>query len=126
MTQFDQRGQYNSGTQQNAGGDIHNQGSSFSSTTTTIDSPADLARYLSQLQTTVTEMAATNILPEEIGIDVNAALAKTTLQVKQPAPEKKKLLDYLTTAKTLIESATAASALIPAIITAITAVQKLF
>lgn len=122
MTQFHQEHQQVFGQQQNAGHDIHNADQSL--TLGTVQSPADLATLLTQLQAAVIQATVDGTLPEETGIDTKAALEKATIQAKKPTPDKKSMLDYLTTAKSLMESIAAASGLIPSIVTAIEAVHK--
>ena len=47
-------------------------------------------------------------------------------QAKKPDPDKKTIVDHLTTAKTLLEGVTAAGGLVTALTAAIQIVQKLF
>jgi hypothetical protein len=122
MTQFHQEHQQVFGQQQNAGNDISNTNQML--TFGTAQSPADLPALLAHLQSAVTQAVADGTLPEETGIDAKAALEKASLQTKKPTPDKKSILDYLTTVKSLIESVSAASALVPSIVTAIEAVHK--
>jgi hypothetical protein len=122
MTQFHQEHQQVSGQQQNAGNDIHNSGQSL--TFGTVSSAADLPALLTQLQTAVTQATTDGTLPKKIGIDAKAALEKAVVEVEEPKPDKRSLLDYLTTTKSLIEGIAAASGLIPSIMTAIDAVRK--
>jgi hypothetical protein len=89
-----------------------------------VQSAADLATLLAQLQSAVSQATADGILPKKVGIDAKAALKKATIQTQKPTPDKKSMLDYLTTAKSLIENIAAASGLIPSIVTAIEAVHK--
>jgi hypothetical protein len=122
MTQFHQEHQQVLGQQQNAGNDISNANQVL--TFGAVQHPADLPALLAQLQSAVTQAVADGTLPEETGIDAKAALEKAVLQTKKPTPDKKSILDYLTTIKTLIESISAASALVPSIMIAIEAVHK--
>lgn len=124
MTQFHQEHQQVFGQQQNAGNDITNTNQSL--TFGAVQSPADLSALLAQLQSAVTQATADGTLPEEMGIDARAALEKAVLQTKKPTPDKKSMLDYLTTAKSLLESVTATGALVPALLAAIDAVHKLW
>lgn len=57
-------------------------------------------------------------------LDTKAALEKAALQTKKPTPDKKSILDYLMTAKSMIEGIAAAGALVPSIMAAIDAVHK--
>lgn len=123
MTQFHQEGLQVYGQQQNAGGDITNTDQSLSFGTAQRE--ADLPALLAHLQMAVSQATADGALPEETGIDAKAALEKAALQTKKPTPNKKSILDYLTIVKSLIENVTAASALVPAITTAIEAVHKM-
>ena len=122
MTQFHQEHQQVFGQQQNAGNDITNTNQSLNFGA--VQSPADLPALLAQLQSVVTQATTDGTLPEETGIDAKAALDKAALQTKKSTPDKKSILDYLTTAKSLIESISAASALVPSFVAAIEAVHK--
>jgi hypothetical protein len=101
MTQFHQEHQQVFGQQQNAGNDITNSNQSL--TFGAVQGPADLPALLVHLQSAVALATTDGTLPEETGIDANAALEKAVLQTKKPTPDKKSILDYLTTAKSLIE-----------------------
>ncbi len=122
MTQFHQEHQQVFGQQQNAGNDITNSNQSL--TSGAVQSAADLPALLTQLQSAVAQAIADGTLPRKTGIDANAALEKAVVEVEEPKPDKKSLLDYLTTAKSLIESIAAVSGLVPSIVTAIETVHK--
>src|SRR5690242_7003873 len=98
MTQFHQEHQQVFGQQQNAGGDITNENQTLTFGGA-VQSPADLAVLLARLQTVVTQATDDGTIPEETGIDAKAALSKAVLQTKKPTPDKKSMLDYLTTVK---------------------------
>jgi hypothetical protein len=117
MAQFDQRGQQVTGQQYNAGRDI-----SFGAVQNTVDFAAELEH----LQQAVAQAAEQGLLPEETSIDVEAHLKKALVQAKKTTPEKKTLLDHLSATKALIENLAAASSLVPAVVSAIEAVHKLF
>ena len=117
MTQFDQRGQNVTGQQYNAGRDI---------TFGAVQNAADLTAQLEQLQQAITQATTQGILPEDVGIDAEASLKKAVAQAQKPAPDKKKLLDYLSVTKNLIENLAAAGGLVTAVVEAIGVVQKLF
>ena len=123
MTQFHQEHQQVCGQQQNAGRDIHNANQTL--TFGSVQRSEDLAALLTQLQDAIAQATADGTLPKKTGIDTKAALEKAMVEAEEPQPDKKSLLDYLTTAKTLIESIAAASGLIPSIVTAIEAVHKI-
>jgi hypothetical protein len=124
MTQFNQEHQQVYGQQQNAGNDITNTNQVLSFGV--VQSPADLSALLAQLQSAVTQATADGTLPKKTGIDAKAALEKAVVEIEEPKPDKKSLLGYLTTTKSLIEGITAAGALVPSIMTAIDAVHKIF
>jgi hypothetical protein len=124
MTQFHQEHQQVSGQQQNAGHDIHNSDQML--TFGTVQGATDLTSLLIQLQSVVTQATANGTLPKKTGIDAKAALEKAVVEMEEPKPDKKSLLDYLTTTKSLIEGIAAAGGLIPSIVTAIETVRKIF
>jgi hypothetical protein len=123
MTQFHQEQQQVFGQQQNAGGDIHNTDQSLAFGT--VHSAADLSALLSQVQSAIAQAMADGTLPKKTGIDARAALEKAVVVVEEPHPEKKSVLDYLTTAKSLIENVVAASGLVPSLVAAIEAVHRI-
>ena len=116
MTNFDMRGQQVN-TQYIAGRDMH-----FGTVTT----PADLIAELEKLKNHFAQAQADGIITEELATDTEYQVTKAIQQAKKPEPDKKTLLDHLTTAKTLIENVTAASGLVTALVGAIQVVQKLF
>jgi hypothetical protein len=66
------------------------------------------------------------VLSEETATDAQYQITKAAQQAKKPDPDKKTIVDYLTTAKTLIEGVTAASGLVSALVSAIHVVPLLF
>jgi hypothetical protein len=117
MAQFDQRHQQVTGQQYNAGHDI-----SFGAVQNTVDFTAQLE----QLQQAVAQTAEQGLIPEETSIDAEAHLKKALVQAKKPTPEKKTLLDHLGATKALLENLAVAGSLVPAVVSAIEAVHKLF
>jgi hypothetical protein len=116
MATFDQRGQRVK-TQYNAGRDIN-----FGA----IQTPADLVTELEKLKQQIAQAAQSGVLPEETATDADYQVTKAIQQAKKPDPEKKTLLDHLTTTKALLENIAAASGLVSALVGAIQVVQKLF
>ncbi|GCE29210.1 hypothetical protein KDA_46940 [Dictyobacter alpinus] len=68
----------------------------------------------------------TGSLSPTLGTTAQTLVVEASEQATLPAPDKQHLLDHLSTVKTLLESATAASTLVPAVIAAIEVVHKLF
>jgi hypothetical protein len=116
VANFDMRGQHVT-NQYNAGRDIN-----FGA----IQTPEDLVTALEQLNEKFTQAKDAGVLSEEAATDAQYQVFKAAQQAKKPAPDKKTIMDHLTTAKTLIEGATAASGLVTALAAAIQIVQKLF
>ena len=116
MATFDQRGQ-RVNQQYNAGRDIN-----FSS----VQTSADLVSELEKLKQQITQATESGILPEETATDADYQVTKAIQQAKKPEPEKKTLLDHLTTTKALLENVAAAGGLVTALVGAIQVVQKLF
>lgn len=116
MANFDMRGQHVT-NQYNAGRDIN-----FGA----IQTPADLITVLEQLNAQFTQAKDAGVLSEETATDAQYQVTKAAQQAKKPDPDKKAIMDHLTTAKTFIEGATAASGLVTALAAAIQIVQKLF
>ena len=116
MANFDMRGQrvtnqYNAGRDMNFGA---------------IQTSEDLITALERLNEQFTQAKEAGMLSEEMATDAQYQVTKATQQAKKPDPDKKTILDHLTTAKTLIEGATAASGLVTTLTAAIQIVQKLF
>lgn len=119
------------GIQSNSGGDI-----TLSDSTITIvghdlkfgmvQNKQELLSQLGKLQEALVKAGETQILNEETAIDAEAEVKKAIGQAKKPTPDKKSLLYYLTTAKSLITEVTGASGLVVSIAEAIEAVHKLF
>jgi hypothetical protein len=116
MATFDQHGQQVN-TQYNAGRDIN-----FGSVNTATDLISELEKLKNQFAQAQTE----GVLPEETATDAEYQVTKAIQQAKKPDPDKKTLLDHLTTTKALIENVAAASGLVTALVGAIQVVQKIF
>ena len=116
MTQFYQQGQQVQ-RQYNAGRDMN-----FVS----VQTPEELGTALEQLNYELGNAKDAGALPEETATDAQYQVTKAVQQAKKPNPDKKSITDYLTTAKTLIESLSATSGLVSAVAAAIEAVHKLF
>lgn len=116
MANFDMRGQHVN-NQYNAGRDIN-----FGAAQNTTDYIAELENLKQQLAQAQKE----DTLSEETATDTDYHITKAIQQAKKPNPDKKTIIDHLTTAKAFIEDITAASGLVTAIVGAIEAGQKLF
>ena len=116
MANFDQRGQ-RVNTQYNAGRDIN-----FGA----IQTQTDFVTELEKLKQQIAQASESGILPEETATDADYQVTKALQQAKKPEPEKKTLLDHLTTTKALLDNIAAASGLVTAVVGAIQVVQKLF
>ena len=91
-----------------------------------VQTPEDLVTAFEQLNEQFTQAKNAGVLNEETATDAQYQITKAAQQAKKPDPDKKTILDHLTTAKALIEGATAASGLVTALAAAIQIVQKLF
>jgi hypothetical protein len=128
--------QYNSlpnqvGIQSNSGGDItisdsaiHIAGGDLNFGT--IQSKQELLSKLEKLKEAFVKAGETQIISEETAIDAEAEVKKAIGQAKKPDPDKKSILAYLTSAKSLIEGIGGAGGQITSIVGAIAAVHKLF
>ncbi len=88
MANFDMRGQrvtnqYNAGRDMNFGA---------------IQTPADLVTAFEQLNEQFTQAKEAGVLSEETATDAQYQITKATQQAKNPDPDKKTILDHLTTA----------------------------
>ncbi len=116
MAQFDMRGQrvtnqYNAGRDMNFGA---------------VQTPVDLIAELEKLNGQVVQAKDAGIVSEETATDAQYQVTKAIQQASKPAPDKKTIVDHLTTAKALLDDITAASGLVTALAGAIQVVQKLF
>jgi len=116
VANFDMRGQrvtnqYNAGRDMNFG---------------VVQTPEDLVTAFEQLNAQFTQAKDAGVLSEETVTDAQYQITKATQQAKKSDPDKKTILDHLTTAKMLIEGVTAAGGLVTALTAAIQIVQKLF
>ena len=116
MATFDMRGQ-NVTNQYNAGHDIN-----FGA----VQTPMDLITELEKLKADFVEVREIGIVSEDIATDAEYQVTKAIQQAKKPTPDKKTIVDHLTTAKALLENITAASGLVTALVGAVAVVQKLF
>jgi len=116
MATFDMRGQ-NVTIQYNAGRDIN-----FSA----VQKPLDLIIELEKLKEDFVYAKQVGISSEGIATDAEYQVTKAIQQAKKPEPNKKTILDHLSTAKTLIEGFNAATGLVTALANAIEVVHKLF
>ena len=116
MAQFDMRGQrvtnqYNAGRDMNFGA---------------VQTPVDLVAELEKLNEQVVQAKDAGIVSEETATDAQYQVTKAIQQARKPDPDKKTIVDHLTTAKALLENITAASGLVTALVGAVEVVQKLF
>lgn len=116
MATFDMRGQ-NVTNQYNAGRDIN-----FGA----VQTPLDLIIELEKLKADFVDAKQVGIFNEDIATDAEYQVTKAIQQAKKPEPNKKNILDHLSTAKTLIEGFTAATGLVTTLANAIEVVHKLF
>ncbi|HSH82144.1 MAG TPA: hypothetical protein VLA19_26760 [Herpetosiphonaceae bacterium] len=112
---FDQRGQTVQ-HQYNAARDIN-----FS----TVQNAFQLVDELGKLKAEVRKAGDEQVIEGEIVDEAEHQLAKAITQAKKPVPDKKTIIEHLTSAKSVIEGATAATGLINAVTAAIDAVQNL-
>jgi hypothetical protein len=116
MAQFDQRGQ-KVHTQYNVGRDLN-----FG----TVQNSIDLIAELENLKEEVIRARQNDILDNKKSTDVEYHITKAAQEAEEPQPDKKTIVDHLTTAKALIEGLAATGGLVTAIVAAIEAVQKVF
>jgi hypothetical protein len=91
-----------------------------------VQSPQEFLQQLERLKETIVSAGEIHILSEETAIDTEAAVRKAIGQAKNPTPDKKSLLEYLSTAKSLVKGIEGADGLVANLASAIEAVQKLF
>lgn len=116
MTIFDQRGQKVT-YQYNAYGNIN-----FGA----VENTAGLVEELKKLQAELKEATKKEAVTGDTAVDAQYNLDKAVLEAQKPAPDKKKLGDYLTTAKAALEGIAAVGGLVAALVKAAELVRTLF
>jgi hypothetical protein len=116
MAIFDQRGQQVT-YQYNAAGDIN-----FGA----VQNRMDLVRELGKLQGELTQAQQAGVFDEGVATDAEYQLTKAVQEAKKPTPDKKTILDHLSSAKTLVEGVAAAGGLVTALTKAAELVQRFF
>ena len=116
MAIFDQRGQHVT-YQYNAAGDIN-----FGA----VQNRMDLVGELGKLQREMIQAKQAGVFDEGVATDAEYQLTKAVQEAKKPAPDKKTMLDHLTSAKTLVEGVAAAGGLVTALTKAVELVQQFF
>ena len=116
MATFDQRGQRVT-YQYNAAGDIN-----FGA----VQNRVDVVGELGKLQREMTTARQAGVFNEEVATDAEYQLTKAVQEAKRPAPDKKTILDHLSSAKTLVEGVAAAGGLVTALTRAAEVVQQFF
>jgi len=91
-----------------------------------IQNSVDLIAELEALKRGFIQAKDSGIISEETAIDAEYQVTKAVQQIKKPDSDKKTILDYLNTAKSLIENITAVSGLLTALTGAIDVAHKLF
>jgi hypothetical protein len=117
MSYYDMKGQKVKGNQYIAGRDMN-----FGA----VQNTADLADLLEGLRSEVVKAKDSGIIDKKKATDVEYQITKATQETEEPKPDKKTILDHLTTARSFIEDIAAAGGLVTTIAGAIEAVQKLF
>ena len=85
----------------------------------------DLVGQLEALKTEIRKAGDANAVDGEIVDDAEYHLTKAITQARKPAPDTQTLVDHLNTAKTMLETGTAAAGLVGGITAAIAAIQRL-
>jgi hypothetical protein len=116
MAIFDQRGQRVT-YQYNAAGDIN-----FGA----VRNRMDFVGELGKLQGEMTKAKQAGVFDEGIATDAEYQLTKAVQEAKKPNPDKKTILDHLSSTKTLIEGVTAAGGLVTGLVKAMELVRQFF
>ena len=116
MANFDMRGQHVT-NQYNAGRDMN-----FGA----VQTPVDLITELEKFKEAILAAKTDGILDKKKATDVEYQVTKAAEEAEEPKPDKKSIIDYLTTAKTILEGVVATGGLVTALASAIQIVQKVF
>lgn len=90
-----------------------------------VQSSEDLLDILEQLRGQIAQARAGGVIDNDTATDTQYHMTKAIDQMKKPDPDKKTVVDHLSMAKSLLETVTAASGLVPILIQAIQAIQHL-
>jgi hypothetical protein len=115
MALFDQRGQHVN-TQYNA------QRMNFGA----VENSIDLVAELEKLKEEVARARTNGLLDKKQATDADYQITKAAQEAEEAKPNKKTMLDHLSSAKAIIEGVSAAGGLVTALTAAIEAVQKMF
>jgi hypothetical protein len=116
MATFDQRGQ-RVNYQYNAAGDI-NIGS--------VQNQMQLTEQLEKLKSELSKAAEAQVIDAEVYTDADYQITKAIQQTRKPEPDKKSIVEYLNSAKSLLEGVSALEGLVKAISKVIQLVLSIF
>ncbi|MFZ4641610.1 MAG: hypothetical protein ACOYMP_14610 [Nodosilinea sp.] len=105
MAVFDQRGQQVN-YQYNAAGDINLD---------FVQNQTQLVEELGKLKAELSKAAEAQVIDADVFTDADYQMTKAIQQAKKPEPNKKNITEYLNNAKSILESATAASEIVTAL-----------
>jgi hypothetical protein len=114
---FYQQEQRVRGNQYNAEGDMYIGGAQH---------VEELGKLLKNLQQQLVQARQQGVLDVDTSSDAEELVDKALEQSKKPAPNKKTMLNYLNTAKGIVEGVAAASGIVTTLVQVIGAVQRLF
>jgi len=120
MTTFNQEGQTVHGHQTNIGGNVGQLNVGAAS-----DQAAVLAE-LERLQSELASAAQRGEIDRDLATDADYQMTKAGNQIRQPKPDRGRLLDHLAQAQDLLKTAAAAAGLVTALGKVIEVAQGLF
>ena len=116
MTVFDQRNQ-NVNYQYNAAGAINFE---------TVQNETELVAELEKLKQEFSKAGSAGVIDAEVVTDAEYQVTKAIQQAQKPQPDKKTIVDHLTSAKRVLDGITVATGMVTALVKAIALVQLLF
>ena len=90
-----------------------------------VQTSEDLLDILEQLRGQIIQAHEGGVIDKETATATQEQMTKAIEQVKQPNPDKKAIVSHLSLAKSLLETVTAASTLVPFLVQAIQAIPHL-
>lgn len=114
---FNQQGQTVHGSQYNAEGDMYIGGAQNAS---------ELGKQLEQLKLQLVQARQQGALDADTSTEAEEMVDKALQQTKKPQPNKTNILNYLHTAKGIIEGVASASGIVATLVHVVESVQRLF
>lgn len=116
MTIFDQKGQTV----------YHQENYAISLNFRDVQTRAGALSELEKLQLEINKATQANLFDESTATDIDYKIKKALQEARGQNPEKKKIMDYLNDAKSIMGGISSAASIVPTIAEAIEAIKRIF